>query len=118
MIALDVVPPVYSVAEVDRHLVEWDGRSIQIRGWLVICGEGRGKGPSIAEAKRCDAGVVLPISIADGVTANGPKHLFGRQAIVEARVNATCRRPNYGCFDHATVLDVQSIKPLSSVTKP
>ena len=110
--ALPAVPAIHSVVEVDRHLLEWDRQVILVRGWINICGPGRAVGPAITQTKRCRGRRYLPISISPAVFPGGASKLVGRQVVLRARVDATCRRQL--CFDRYSLLHVERVKFLSS----
>ena len=105
MIALPApVAGVHSVIEVDQRLIEWDRRVVKIRGWMNVCGAGRGTGPFVTQRSLCGARSDLPISIPRTVFAA----LKSKPVVLRVRGDATCRR--YECTDRYSLLKFEGVE--------
>jgi hypothetical protein len=102
------VAVVHSVADVDRHLVEWDGRVVKVRGWANICGPGRAVGPAITQTRQCAGRGDLPINISPRLFGA----IKGRAVVLRVRIDATCRK--HLCFDRYTLLRVERVEAVSA----
>jgi hypothetical protein len=99
---------VHSVADVDRHLVEWDGRIVKIRGWASVCGPGRAAGPAISPTRQCAGRGDLPISIS-------PRQfgaIRGKAVVLRVRIDATCRK--HLCIDRYSLLRFERVEAVSA----
>jgi hypothetical protein len=107
-----IAPPViiavaHFVAEVDQHLVEWDGRIVRVRGWVNTCGPGRATGPAVSPTKQCAGRGDLPISISPRLF----RTIKGKVAVLKVRIDASCRK--HRCFDRYSLLQVQRVEAVS-----